>query len=451
MKLAITNGRVIDPSQNLDGNFTIYIEDGVIREIKPSAVSRQLSANYQIIDAKGAIVSPGFVDLHTHLRDPGFEYREDIESGSRAAAAGGFTTILCMANTNPVNDNASVTSMIVNRAKEVGLVNIFPVGAVSKGLKGAELAEIGEMVKAGCMAISDDGRPVMNGSLMRHALEYAKSFGVPVITHAEDLTLSKGGAMNEGGVSTRLGLKGIPAAAEETMIQRDILLAKLTSHHLHVAHVSTAAGVEMIRRAKKEGVRVTCEVTPHHLVLTDESCSNYDANAKVNPPLRTHKDGEALIKALNDGTVDAVATDHAPHAEDEKEKTPFDCANCGLIGMETALPVLLKLVHEKKLPLKRLIHLLTAGPAKTFRLHAGSLKKGMPADITIFDPHRPVVIDPRQFHSKSKNSPFAGWKLKGKVLHTICRGKVIWTDNLLVTPAKAGVHIENTGFPLSRE
>ncbi|MDZ4224942.1 MAG: dihydroorotase [bacterium] len=423
MKLAITNGRVIDPSQNLDGDFTIYIEDGVIDAIRRDKKPR---GGYEILDAKGAVVSPGFVDLHTHLRDPGFEYREDIESGSRASAAGGFTTILCMANTNPVNDNASVTSMIVNRAKEVGLTNILPVGAVSKGLKGEQLAEIGEMVKAGCMAVSDDGRPVMNGKLMRHALEYAKSFDVPVITHAEDLSLSEGGSMNEGAASTAMGLKGIPAAAEESMIQRDLLLAKLTDHHLHVAHVSTATGLEMIRRAKKEGVRVTCEVTPHHLVLTDKSCSDYDANAKVNPPLRTDEDCAALIKALNDGTVDAIATDHAPHAQDEKEKTPFDCANCGLIGMETALPVLLKLVHEKKLPLKRLISLLTSGPAKAFKLNAGSLKKGMPADIVIFDPNQNVVIDPHQFHSKSKNSPFAGWKLKGKVLKTLCRGKVVY-------------------------
>lgn len=421
MKLAILNGQVIDPSQNLEGAYTILIEEGLIKEVTPS---KKLDDHYQIIDAKGAVVTPGFVDLHTHLREPGFEYREDIESGSRAAAAGGFTTILCMANTNPVNDNASVTEMIVKRAKEVGLVNIHPIGAVSKKLEGKELAEIGEMIKAGCVAISDDGMPVMNGSLMRHAFEYAKSFGVPVITHAEDLTLSCGGSMNEGKTSTALGLKGIPAAAEEAMIYRDLLLAQLTGHHLHVAHVSTKLGIEMIARAKKEGIQVTCEVTPHHLMLTDETCLHYNANAKVNPPLRAQADCEALIKALNDGVADAIATDHAPHSQDEKE-VGFGCANFGLIGMETALSVCLQLVHQKKITLKRLIELLTIGPAKTFRLKGGSLKIGSPADVTIFDPNKEITISAQQFQSKSRNTPFEGMKLKGKVLFTICNGKVV--------------------------
>ena len=422
MKLAIINGRVIDPSQNFDAIKNVLIEDGIIRDVTSS---KKLDGQYKIIDAKGAIVAPGFIDCHTHLREPGFEYREDIESGSRSAAAGGFTTILCMANTNPVNDNASMTQMIVKRAKEVGLINIYPIGAVSKKLEGKELAEIGEMVSSGCVAISDDGMPVMNGNLMRHAFEYAKSFGVPVITHAEDLTLSCGGAMNEGKTSVALGLKGIPAAAEESMIQRDILLAKLTGHHLHVAHVSTKRGIEMIRQAKKEKISVTCEVTPHHLTLTDVTCSHYNANAKVNPPLRTEADCQALIQALLDGTADCIATDHAPHSQDEKQ-VGFGAANCGLIGMETALAVCLKLVHEKKITLKRLIESLTIGPAKIFGLKAGSLKKGSPADLTIFDPNKAVTITAETFHSKSRNTPWEGIKLKGKVLFTVCNGKVAY-------------------------
>lgn len=422
MKLAIINGRVIDPSQNLDAKRTVIIEEGVVRDILSG---QKLDQPYPVIDAKGAIVAPGFIDVHTHLRDPGFEYREDMESGSKAAAAGGFTTILCMANTQPVNDSAYVTQMIVKRAKEVGLVHIFPVGAVSKGLAGEEMASIGEMVEAGCVAISDDGRPVMNGKLMRHAMEYAKSFGVPVITHAEDLTLSEGGSMNEGIVSTALGLQGIPSVAEESMIQRDILLAKWTGQHLHVAHVSTARGIEMIRRAKEEGIRVSCEVTPHHLTLTEESCLRYHANAKVNPPLRTQSDCEALIEALAGGVVDCIATDHAPHAQDEKE-VGFGCANFGLIGMETALPVLLSLVEKKRLDLSQLIRLLTVGPANIFKLKGGTLKKGAPADLVIFDPEKEVTIQGEKFHSKSRNTPYEGMTFKGKVLFTICDGKVVY-------------------------
>lgn len=423
MKLAIINGRVVDPSQNLDGRFTVFVKEGVIDEIKASP--KKIDAD-QIIDAKGATVAPGFIDLHTHLREPGFEYREDIESGSRAAAAGGFTTILCMANTNPVNDCAPVTHWILERARKANLVKVLPIGALSKGLKGETLAEMGEMVEAGCVAISDDGMPVISGQLMRRALEYAKSFGVPVITHAEDFSLSSGGCMHEGFVSTHLGLKGIPSVAEEAMIQRDLLLADLVKHHLHVAHVSTKRGIEMIRQAKKDQIPVTCEVTPHHLTLTEEACLQYDTNSKVNPPLRTKEDTEGLIKALNDGTIDAIATDHAPHATDEK-CVGFDQANCGLVGLETALPVLLTLVEKKKISLKRLIHLLTMGPAKAFRLKAGTLKKGSDADIVIFDPAGKIQVNPEKFFSKSRNTPYKGWKLKGVVLHTLCRGKVVYS------------------------
>ncbi|MDO8494891.1 MAG: dihydroorotase [Deltaproteobacteria bacterium] len=422
-KLAIINGRVIDPSQKLDAARTIFIEDGKIKKITDS---KKTDASYEVINAKGCIVSPGFIDLHTHLRDPGFEYREDLESGSQSAAAGGFTTILCMANTSPVNDNASITGMIVKRAKEVGLVNILPIGAITKDLKGKEMAEIGEMVSAGAVAISDDGRPVMNGQLMRHALEYAKRFKIPVVTHAEDCTLSAGGHMHEGKVSCRLGIKGVPSAAEETMIQRDILLSDLTGHRLHVAHVSTKRGIEMIAQAKKDRLLVTCEVTPHHLTLTDETCTEYNTNAKVNPPLRTQADCDALIRAINDGVVDAIATDHAPHAMDEKV-CGFDHANCGMIGMETALPVVLQLVHAKKITLKKMIELFTIGPAKAFNLKSGTLKIGATADIAIFDPKATNKIDADSFYSKSKNSPFHGMNLRGKIKFTICGGKVVYS------------------------
>lgn len=424
MKIAILNGHVIDPSQNLDGKKHILVCDGKIEALTDSS---KLNEAYQIIDAKGSVVAPGFIDCHTHLRDPGFEYREDIESGSRSAAAGGFTTVLCMANTEPVNDSAAVTQVIMNRAAEVGLVKILPVGAVSKGLKGEEMADIGEMVTAGCVAVSDDGMPVMSGKLMRHAMEYAKSFNVPIITHAEDLTLSDGGSMHEGIVSTQLGLKGIPAAAEESMIARDLLLTELTGHRLHVAHVSTAKGIAMIRRAKRDKLQVTCEVTPHHLTLTDNACLHYNANAKVNPPLRTEKDCEALIEGLNDGTVDAIATDHAPHAQDEKD-VGFGCANFGLIGMESALPVLLRLVEQKKVTLQKLIELLTVSPANIFGIPAGTLKKGAAADIVVFDPKLPVSVCAEAFQSKSRNTPFEGMAFKGKVLYTICKGNVVYSS-----------------------
>lgn len=421
-KIAIVNGRIFDPSQNLDKKAALLISGGEIEKIVSGKANTD---DYDVIDARGMVVAPGFIDVHTHLREPGFEYREDIESGQKAAACGGFTTILCMANTNPVNDNPYVTARIVARAREVGLINVHPVGAITKNLAGEELAGIGEMVEEGCVAISDDGMPVMHSRLMRHAMEYAKSFHVPVITHAEDKHLSEGGCMNEGSMSTKLGLKGIPAAAEESMIARDILLSKLTDHHLHVAHVSTATGIGMIARAKKEGLKVTCEVTPHHLTLTEVACDHYNADAKVNPPLRTEADCRALIRAANDGTVDCIATDHAPHSRDEKD-VGFGCANFGFIGMETALPVLLTLVHTKKITLKTMIALLTHGPARIFGLKGGSLKKGEPADVTIFDPNKKITVEATRFHSKSQNSPYDGAKLKGKVLFTLCNGRVVY-------------------------
>lgn len=432
MRLAITGGLVVDPSQKLSGSYTVLIEDGQIAGlVKDHKFPKGKGlTDYEIMDVKGATLCPGFIDLHTHLREPGFEYREDIASGTRAAAAGGFTTICCMANTNPVNDNGQVTEFILKQAKAKGLVHVLPVGAVSQGLKGKGLAAIGEMVSAGVVAVSDDGEPVMNGALMRHAMEYTKGFGIPVISHAEDKDLSQGGLMHEGEVSVRLGLKGIPAAAEETMIHRDILLARLTGCHLHVAHLSSRGGVDLVRQAKKMGIPVTCEVTPHHLLLTDEACAGFNPHAKVKPPLRSEVDRNSLLQGLCDGTIDAIATDHAPHSLDEK-MTAFDEANFGMVGLETALPLLLKLVESRKLKLGEMVRLLTSGPATVLNLKKGSLKKGWPADLCIFDPKSPVTIDSSKFHSKGRNTPFEGFRLNGKILYTIVEGRKIFPFSTL--------------------
>jgi len=431
-KIAITNGRVCDPlqgdpSQRWGKEGTLLIEGDRIGSLLPPRA--KVPTGYKIYDAKGCIVSPGFIDLHTHLRDPGFEYREDIQTGSRAAAAGGFTTIVCMANTQPVNDNKMVTQYILQKAKEVGVIEILPVGAVTKGLQGKEMAEIGGMQKAGIVALSDDGMPVMNGNLMRRAMEYAKGFGLFVITHAEDHTLS-GGSMNEGSCSCRMGIRGTPSIAEEAMIYRDVGLAELTQSHLHVAHVSTAKGLEIIRNAKKRGVHVTCEVTPHHLFLTEEACENYNTYAKVNPPLRTKEDNQALLKGLQDGTVDAIATDHAPHTSFEKERIPFEEAHFGLIGMETALPILLHFVHKKEISLERMVALLTEGPARVLGRSLGTLKKGSLANITLFDPKLPVTLGVGGYVSKSSNTPFTGLKLKGAVRATFYRGEKVFENSL---------------------
>jgi dihydroorotase len=419
----IINGRVIDPSRKLEAVTNVLIKDGRIAAVNSSKNGPE---DAEVIDAKGCIIAPGFIDMHCHLRDPGEEYKEDIASGSSAAAAGGFTTICCMANTKPVNDCASVTEYILNRARAMACVNVLPVGALTKGQKGESLADIGDLASAGVVAVSNDGEPLMNGAIMRRAMEYAASFKLPVISHAEDLNLRGRGVMHEGPVSTELGLRGIPSEAEESIIMRDILLANLTGSRLHIAHISTAGGVEMVREAKKLKLPVTCEVTPHHLTLTDQAVHGYDTNTKVNPPLRSESDRKELLTGLADGTIDAIATDHAPHDITEKERG-FEESSFGIIGFETALPLCLKLVHDKKISMKRMIDALSCRPAKILGLQKkGSIAAGFDADITIFNPNEPVVIRASSFKSKSRNTPFDGWRLRGKVVCTIVGGNIVY-------------------------
>jgi len=426
VSILIKGGRIIDPSQGIDAKGNLLIENGKIKSYPKTTKKFEQDSRVKVIDAKGKVVCPGLVDIHVHLREPGFEHKETISSGCKSAAAGGFTTIVCMPNTNPVNDNASVTEYILLKARTQGVVNVFPIGAITKGEMGETLAQIGEMYEAGCVGVSDDGMPVMNSKVMRHAMEYVKAFDIPVISHAEDKNLSGNGVMNEGEVSTQLGLAGIPCASEDVMVSRDIQVAELTGSRLHICHVSTAGSVRLIRAAKKRGVKVTAEVTPHHFILTDEAVNRYDTNAKMNPPLRGKKDREAVIEGLKDGTLDAIATDHAPHSEDEK-KVEFDLAPFGIVGLETALPLSLKLVEDGALTLNEMISKLTDSPSNVLNLGKGTLKTGEAADVVIFDPDKEVTINKEKFHSKSKNSPFLGWKLKGKVNYTIVSGKIVYS------------------------
>ncbi|HBF13441.1 MAG TPA: dihydroorotase [Deltaproteobacteria bacterium] len=428
--LLITNGTLIDPKNKKNGKWDLLIENGVVKDIlKSGSVGAGLKPahkNFQVIDAKGVVVAPGFVDLHTHLREPGFEYKETIETGTASAAAGGFTSVCCMANTNPVNDQASITQYILKQAKEKGLVNVFPIGAVTKGLEGKELSLMGELKKAGCVAVSDDGKTVRNAQLMRLAMEYARSFDLPVITHAIDPDLAERGVMSEGSMSTSLGLRGIPNEAEDIIIARDIYLAQLTGARLHVAHVATREGVELVAKAKKKGLSITCEVTPHHFTLTDDAVSGYDTNTKMAPPLRSEEDRRALIEGLRDGTIDAIATDHAPHALIDKE-VEYDCACFGIVGLETALALSLKLVESKKLKIEDVISLLTWKAASIVGLRKGDLAVGADADVVIFDPNQAWTVQASAFQSKSKNSPFDGMKVKGRVKTTIVSGKIVYT------------------------
>jgi len=426
MSILIKGGRIIDPSQGIDGKGNILIENGHIKSYPKTAKKYEKDLDVTVIDAKGMVVSPGFVDIHVHLREPGFEHKETIRSGCESAAAGGFTSIVCMPNTNPVNDNASVTEYILLKARTEGIVNVFPIGAITKGEMGETLAQIGEMYEAGCVGVSDDGMPVMNAKVMRHAMEYVQAFDIPVISHAEDKNLSGKGVMNEGIVSTELGLAGIPCASEDVMVSRDITVAELTGARLHICHVSTAGSVRLIRAAKKRGVKVTAEVAPHHFILTDEAVSQYDTNAKMNPPLRGKKDREAILVGLKDGTLDAIATDHAPHSEDEK-KVEFDIAPFGIIGLETALPLSLKLVQDGVLTINQMISKLTDAPSEILKLGKGTLKIGSAADVAVWDPEKEITVDREKFHSKAKNCPFHGWKLNGSVLYTIVNGEVVYT------------------------
>lgn len=433
MKILITQGHIVDPSQGIDGIGDIYIEGGKIKEIQTQGGAQRAKSKerrsgaeapeFQTIDARGLTVFPGFVDMHVHLREPGFEYKETIRTGTLAAIKGGFTTICCMPNTNPVNDHASVTEFIMRKAAQEGYCAVLPIGAITKGQKGRELAEIGTMKHEGCIAFSDDGQPVMNSLMMRRALEYSKAFNVPVISHCEDLTLSEGGVMNEGLISVTRGLRGIPAEAEMIMVFRDILLAELTGGKLHIAHVSTEGSVDLVRYAKKRGIQVTAETCPHYFSLTEKAVETYDANAKVNPPLRTERDIEAIKRGLQDGTIEVIATDHAPHHADEKMRE-FDQAPSGISGLETALSLSLRLVDEKVLTLPQLIEKMTLNPSKILGIRKGTLKRGSDADIVIVDRGKEYKVSPEQFASKGKNTPFAGWDLRGLPVFTLSRGKL---------------------------
>ena len=427
MKTLIKNGKVIDPSQKIEKKMNILIDGKLIKEYPGNIKELEKRKDLKVIDANKLVVVPGLIDIHVHLREPGFEHKETIRTGTLSAAAGGFTSIACMPNTNPINDNASVTDYILLKARTEGIVNVLPIGAITKSEEGNELAEIGEMYEAGCVAISDDGMPVTNSNLMRRAMEYVKAFNLPVIVHAEDTYLSDDGVMNEGKTSTMLGLKGIPNASEEVMIARDIFLSELTGTDLHICHVSTEGSVRVIREAKKRGVKVTAEATPHHFLLTNEEVYNYNTNAKMNPPLRTSKDVKAIIKGLKDGTLDVIATDHAPHSEDEKN-VEFDIAPFGIVGLETALPLSLKLVEDKILTISQLIEKLTINPANIVNSDKGTLKKNKVADITIFDPKEEYLIDKNNFYSKGKNTPFQDWKVRGKVKYTIVSGKIVYKN-----------------------
>jgi len=424
-RVLVRGGRLIDPSTDTDAPTDLLIEDGkVTARDKPGAIPAD---GAEVIDAGGLCVSPGFIDMHVHLREPGYEYKETVATGCMSAVAGGVTSVACMANTNPVNDNAAVTGYIIEKAALAGLANVFPVGAVSVGLKGEQLAEIGEMFEAGIVAVSDDGRPVMNSALMRRALEYTRMFGIPVIAHEEDLPLCEGGVMNEGLTSVRLGLRGIPSCGESVMVARDIELARYTRGRLHVAHVSTAESIEMVRRAKADGVAVSCEAAPHHFTLDDTAVADYETNAKMYPPLRDVNDVQAVRRGLADGTIDTIATDHAPHHRDEKG-VQFDEAAKGIVGLETLLPLTLALVHQGLLTLPQAIAALTIAPARNLGLDRGSLAVGRPADIAIFDPDRSWKMDAQQLASKSKNTPFDGWDLRGKVVRTMVGGRSVWEN-----------------------
>ncbi|MDD5712071.1 MAG: dihydroorotase [Smithellaceae bacterium] len=426
MKILLKGGRIVDPSQNLDGKMDLMIEDGRIVEIAKE-IKKKASSELKIYELPGMIVAPGLIDMHVHLREPGYEYKETILTGCEAAVAGGFTSVACMPNTAPINDNRSITEFIIRKAAECGLANVYPLAAISKDSQGVNLAEFSEMKDAGAIGLSDDGKPVTNAALMRRALEYAHSLGLPVISHCEDTALSAGGLMNEGFVATELGLRGIPNSAEDVMVARDVILAGYTGTAVHICHVSTKGAAAIIGKAKKDGIKVTAETAPHYFTLSDEALRDYDVNLKVNPPLRTEEDRTAIRAALADGTIDVIATDHAPHARTDKE-VEFEYAASGMIGLETSLALGLKLVAEGVLTISQLIEKMSVNPARILNLPKGTLTVGSDADITVFDPEKLWSVDTALFRSKSKNSPFQGWQMKGKALLTIVGGDVKYSE-----------------------
>ena len=427
MKLLIANGHLIDPAAPENTGMSVLIEDGKVsawfgpKDPKPEGC--------EVFDASGLLVAPGFIDMHVHLREPGQEHKETIASGCGAAVAGGWTSVCPMPNTDPVNDNAAITRYMIEQAERAGLANVFPIGAITKSSDGSELAEMGEMKAAGAVAVSDDGRPVPNAGIMRRALQYAKDFDLPVIDHCEDKSLSSGGVMHEGKISLLLGLRGMPALAEEIDVVRDILLAKETGAHIHIAHVSTNGAIEAIRRAKNEGINVTCEVTPHHFTLTDKSVEGYDTNTKMAPPVRSEEHLEAIIDGIKDRTIDAIATDHAPHHADEKA-LEYDSAPFGITGLETAIGLAFtELVHKGIIGLERLVEMCSYNPARIFRLKdRGTLKPGSIADVTIIDPAKEWVFHASTSQSKSRNTPFDGWQFTGKSITTIIGGRIVCQD-----------------------
>ena len=423
-RLLVKGGRVVDPSQGIDGAFDVLLADGKVEKL----AARLAARGAEVIDADGLVVCPGFIDIHTHLREPGREDKETIASGTRAAAAGGFTAVCAMPNTDPVNDTAGITRAIVEKARAEGAVRVYPIGAITRGQQGEELAEFGDLQEAGCVAFSDDGKPVASARMMRRALEYARTFGLVLIDHCEEPTLSEKACMNEGPVATLLGLRGAPAAGEAIMVERDVLLAELTGGRVHIAHLSAAASLDAVRRGKARGVQVTAEVTPHHLFLTDEAVreTGYDTNTKMNPPLRSESDRVAVLEGLRDGTIDCIATDHAPHTVDEKH-VEYDQAAFGIVGLETAVALCLdRLVGPGLVSLPQLVALLSTNPARVLGLPGGTLAPGAPADVTLLDLAKRRTVDPARFTSRSRNTPFGGLALRGWPALTIVAGRVVW-------------------------
>jgi dihydroorotase len=423
--LLVRGGRIVDPAQGIDATLDLLLVDGVVARVAESVAP---PAGAEVLEARGLVVTPGLVDIHVHLREPGQEAKETVATGARSAVAGGFTAVACMANTAPTNDSRLVTEAIVRAAERAGLCRVHPIGAVSHGLAGEVLAPFGELVAAGCVALSDDGRPVMNAELMRRALEVAQHYGVPIVQHAQDLDLSGEGVMHEGVASACCGLPGIPGAAEDVMVARDLILLEDTGGRYHVAHLSTARALRLVREAKTRGLAVTCEVTPHHLLLADQTIveSGFDASWKMQPPLRSPEDVEALLAGVADGTIDAIASDHAPHTPEEKARE-FEAAPFGVVGLETSLALGLdRLVRPGVIPLARLVELMSTGPARVFGLAGGSLREGAPADVTVIDLERELDVAAARFASRGRNTPFEGWKLRGRAVATIVAGRVVY-------------------------